>query len=162
MKPINATAANQSVAIARRALLQGAGFGLGLSALQLLSADEGSQSARSSHALPHFAAKAKRVIFLFQSGGPSQLELFDPKPWLAQLRDTDLPESVRRGQRLTTMTSGQSRFPLVQCPYKFGQHGQGGIWLSELLPHMAGVADELCVVRSLHTEAINHDPAITS
>ncbi|MBN8624350.1 MAG: DUF1501 domain-containing protein [Planctomycetes bacterium] len=161
MRPIKATAANQPVAIARRALLQGAGFSLGLNALQLLSADEGSQVARSSDALPHFAAKAKRVIFLFQSGGPSQLELFDPKPGLAKLRDTDLPESVRRGQRLTTMTSGQSRFPLVQCPYKFGQHGRGGVWLSELLPHLAGVADELCVVRSLHTEAINHDPAIT-
>jgi hypothetical protein len=161
MKQFNVTAATLPVAIARRALLQGAGFGLGLSALQLLSADEGSQAARTSDALPHFVAKAKRVIFLFQSGGPSQLELFDPKPGLAKLRDTDLPESVRRGQRLTTMTSGQSRFPLVQCPYKFGQHGRGGVWLSELLPHLAGVADELCVVRSLHTEAINHDPAIT-
>ncbi|MDB5295954.1 MAG: hypothetical protein JWO31_1937 [Phycisphaerales bacterium] len=111
--------------------------------------------------LPHFAAKAKRVIYLFQSGGPSQMDLFDPKPGLAKFFDKDLPDSVRRGQRITGMTSGQARLPVAPSVFKFDRHGKGGTWLSELLPHTAGVADDLCVVRSLHTEQINHDPAVT-
>ena len=110
---------------------------------------------------PHFAPKAKRIISLFMSGAPSQFETFDYKPKLHDLFDTDLPESVRAGQRLTTMTSGQKRFPLVGSKFKFNQHGQQGAWISELLPETAKIADDICIVKSLWTEAINHDPAIT-
>lgn len=110
---------------------------------------------------PHFAPKAKRVIYLFQSGGPSQLELFDYKPMLTKMRGQDLPESIRQGQRLTGMTSGQTVFPLADSLYKFKQHGQSGAWMSELLPYTSQVADDLCIIKSMHTEAINHDPAIT-
>src|SRR3954469_17944266 len=106
--------------------------------------------------LPHFAPKAKRVIYLFQSGGPSQMDLFDYKPDLAARFDQDLPDSVRMGQRLTGMTSGQSRFPIAPSLFKFARHGDAGTWVSELLPHTARVADDLCVIKSMHTEAINH------
>jgi hypothetical protein len=109
----------------------------------------------------HFAPRAKRVIYLFQSGGPSQMDLFDPKPNLAELFDKDLPDSIRMGQRITGMTSGQSRLPVAPSLFKFAQHGRGGAWLSELVPHTASVADDVCFVRSVHTEAINHDPAVT-
>ena len=111
--------------------------------------------------IPHFAPKAKRVIWLFQSGGPSQMDLFDYKPALDGLRGTELPDSIRKGQRLTGMTSTQEGFPVVNSLFKFKQHGQAGAWISELLPHTAKAADELCFIRSMHTEAINHDPAIT-
>jgi hypothetical protein len=111
--------------------------------------------------LPHFAPRAKRVIYLFQSGGPSQIDLFDYKPRLEKLRGTDLPESVRMGQRLTGMTAFQSNFPTAPSRYHFAQHGKSGAWLSELLPHTADVVDDLCFIRSMHTEQINHDPAIT-
>lgn len=110
---------------------------------------------------PHFVPKAKRIIYLFQSGGPSQLELFDYKPLLDKQRGRDLPESVRMGQRLTGMTSGQDSFPLANSIYGFSQHGQSGAWMSELLPYTSKVVDDLCIIRSMHTEAINHDPAIT-
>ena len=110
---------------------------------------------------PNFPSKAKRVIYLFQSGAPSQMDLFDPKPMMDQQRGKDLPESIRQGQRLTTMTSGQKSFPIAPSMFKFAQHGKSGAWMSELLPHLSGVADELCFIRSMHTEAINHDPAIT-
>jgi hypothetical protein len=111
--------------------------------------------------VPHFAPKAKRVIYLFQSGGPSQLELFDNKPLLRDKHGSELPDSVRMGQRLTGMTSGQKSFPIIASKFKFAKHGQCGMELSELLPHTAKIADDICLVRSLHTEAINHDPAIT-
>ena len=111
--------------------------------------------------LPHFAPKAKRVIYLLQSGAPSQMELWDYKPALKKLHGTSLPESVRQGQRLTGMTAGQSSFPIVNPPFAFQQHGKSGTWISELLPYTAKVVDELCVVKSMYTEAINHDPAIT-
>jgi len=111
--------------------------------------------------VPHFAPKAKRVIYLFQNGAPSQLESFDYKPMLNKMLGQELPESIRNGQRLTGMTSGQSSFPLVGSYYGFQQYGKSGVWVSELFPHMAGIVDELCIVRSLHTEAINHDPALT-
>src|SRR5947209_4530141 len=110
---------------------------------------------------PHFPAKAKRVIFLFQSGGPSHLELFDRKPMLARYHGQELPDSVRMGQRLTGMTSGQKSFPVIAPKFKFQQHGKSGTWLSELLPYTGKVVDELCLVRSMYTEAVNHDPAIT-
>lgn len=118
-------------------------------------------SATKSLPVTHFAPKAKRVIYLFQSGGPSQIELFDYKPLLKKMRGQDLPESVRQGQRLTGMTSGQSSFPLAPSLFNFKQHGQSGAWVSDLMPYTAKVADELCFIKSMHTEAINHDPAIT-
>ncbi|MFD2936079.1 DUF1501 domain-containing protein [Spirosoma flavum] len=110
---------------------------------------------------PHFPPKVKRVIYLFQSGAPSQLELFDYKPKLETMWGQDLPESVRNGQRLTGMSAGQSRFPLAASKYKFAQYGPSQMWLSELLPHTARIAGDLTFIRSLHTEAINHDPAVT-
>ena len=112
-------------------------------------------------AATHFAPRAKRVIYLFMHGGPSQLDLFDHKPDLAARRGEELPESVRGTQRLTGMTSGQKNFPVTPSIFRFARHGRSGLWVSELLPHTAGIVDELCVIRSLHTEAINHDPAVT-
>lgn len=111
--------------------------------------------------MPSFAPKAKRVIYLFMSGGPSQLDMWDYKPKLNDLFDTDLPDEVRRGQRITTMTSGQTRFPIAPSRYEFKKHDNqsDGVWVSELLPHTASVVNDLCVVRSMWTEAINHDPA---
>ena len=111
--------------------------------------------------IPHFAPKAKRVIYLLQSGAPSQVDLLDHKPSLEKLHMQELPESIRNGQRLTGMTARQKSFPVIKSPWKFRQHGKSGTWLSELLPHMAEVVDDICVVRSMHTEAINHDPAVT-
>jgi hypothetical protein len=110
---------------------------------------------------PHLAPRAKRVIYLFQSGGPSQLELFDYKPMLRQMNGQELPASVRMGQRLTGMTAFQRAFPMAGSQFDFSQHGRSGAWVSDLLPHTARIVDELCIVRSMHTEAINHDPAVT-
>lgn len=112
-------------------------------------------------ALPHFAPKAKRIIYLFQNGAPSQLDLFDYKPKLVEMFGQDLPASIRMGQRLTGMTAGQSTFPLAGSAFKFKQYGRAGAWFSELLPHTSAIADDLCVIRTLWTEAINHDPALT-
>jgi uncharacterized protein (DUF1501 family) len=109
----------------------------------------------------HHPPKAKRVIFLFQSGGPSQIDLLDYKPHLNEVHGQQLPDSVRKGQRLTGMSGNQSSLPLVGSPFKFTQHGDSGQWLSEVLPHTAGVADQLCVVNSMYTEAINHGPGVT-
>jgi hypothetical protein len=111
--------------------------------------------------LPHFVPRVKRVIYLFQSGGPSQFELFDYKPLLRERNGEELPESVRGGQRLTGMTAHQASLPLAGSQFEFAQHGKSGAWVSELLPHTAKVVDDLCIVRSMHTEAINHDPAVT-
>lgn len=111
--------------------------------------------------IPNFAPKAKRVIYLFQSGGPSQIELFDEKPLLKEKHGSELPDSVRMGQRLTGMTSGQKSFPVIAPKFKFVRHGKCGMQLCELLPHTGRIVDDICLVRSLHTEAINHDPAIT-
>ncbi|GJM28057.1 MAG: sulfatase [Cyclobacteriaceae bacterium] len=110
---------------------------------------------------PHFSPKAKRVIYLFQSGGPSHLDLFDYKPLLNKMNGEDLPESVRQGQRLTGMTSGQASFPLAGSQFGFKQYGESGAWVSELMPHTARIVDELCFIKSMYTEAINHDPAVT-
>jgi hypothetical protein len=112
-------------------------------------------------AAPHFPAKAKRVIYLFQSGGPSQLDLFDYKPLLAKVNGSDLPPSIRQGQRLTGMSSSQERFPVVQSQFKFEQHGKSGAWVSNLMPYTAQIADDISFVKSVHTEQINHDPAVT-
>jgi hypothetical protein len=117
--------------------------------------------AAASERPSHFAARAKRVIYLFQSGGPSQLELMDYKPRLKELHGSELPDSIRQGQRLTGMTSGQKSFPVVAPKFRFEPAGDQGAFFSELLPHTAAMVDDLCIVRSVHTEAINHDPAIT-
>jgi hypothetical protein len=111
--------------------------------------------------VPHFAPKVKRVIFLHQSGGPSQIETFDYKPELEKLHGTELPDSIRQGQRITGMTSGQSAFPCVKSLFKFDRYGKSGTWVSELLPHTAKIIDEVSVIKSVNTDAINHDPAIT-
>ncbi len=110
---------------------------------------------------PHFGPKAKRVIYLFMAGGPAQMELFDYKPALEKLHNTELPDSVRMGQRITTMTSGQKSFPVVRPIFKFAQRGRCGAWVSELLPHIAGIVDDIAIIKTVNTEAINHDPAIT-
>jgi hypothetical protein len=137
----------------RRAFL---GRSVGLAALTTLLHGE-----TASGEGTHFAPTAKRVIYLFQSGAPSQLDLFDHKPKLKDFFGKDLPDSVRRGQRLTGMTATQESFPVVPSKYKFRQRGKSGAWVSDLLPRTAAVADELCFIKSVHTEAINHDPAIT-
>ena len=111
--------------------------------------------------LPHFAPKAKRAIYLHMVGAPPQMETFDYKPTMMEWLDKDLPDSIRRGQRLTTMTSGQDRFPIVPSSFKFEQYGENGAWVSELLPYTARMVDDLAIIRSMHTEAINHEPAIT-
>jgi len=111
--------------------------------------------------LPHFAPKARRVIYLFQSGGPSQMELFDYKPRLVDFQGQDLPDSVRKGQRLTGMSATQSSFPIVPSKFQFAKHGDSGAWVSELLPYTAKIADGLTFIKSLNTDAINHDPAVT-
>ncbi len=111
--------------------------------------------------IPHFAPKAKRVIYLFQNGAPSQLESFDYKPLLNKMVGQELPASIRGAQRLTGMTSGQDKFPLVGSKFAFNQYGQNGTWISEIFPNIAKIANDICVVKTLHTEAINHDPALT-
>jgi hypothetical protein len=155
----------------RRHFLGRTATGIGTAALAcLLNDDLRSQTSRRVRpggadgglpGLPHFRPTAKRVIYLFQSGAPSQMDLFDYKPLLHNLRGTDLPDSIRRGQRLTAMTATQDRFPVAPSMFRFARHGRSGAWVSELLPHTARVADELCFIKSMHTEAINHDPAIT-
>src|SRR6185369_14604972 len=111
--------------------------------------------------LPHFAAKAKAIIYLHMNGGPAQLDTWDYKPQLKEFFDKDLPDSVRNGQRITTMTSGQTRFPVAPSMFQFRQAGQCGTWISELLPYTAAIVDDLALVKSVHTNAINHDPACT-
>ncbi len=163
----------RSLQLNRRAFLSKTALGLGSAALGSLLGlrcfrandkgiiTESGQGIEGVLKALHHPAKAKRIIYLFQSGGPSQLELFDYKPLLQKRRGEDLPESVRQGQRLTGMTSGQDSFPLVGSQFGFKQHGQSGAMISDLLPYTAKIADELCIVKSMYTEAINHDPAIT-
>ncbi|MCI0683536.1 MAG: DUF1501 domain-containing protein [Gemmataceae bacterium] len=145
----------------RRHFLQHSACGLGSIALTWLFAEDARGQATGLPGLPHHRPTAKRIIYLFQSGAPAQMDLFDHKPGLADLRGQDLPDSIRRGQRLTGMTATQERFPIAPSRFQFARHGQSGAWISELLPHTARIADELCFIKSMHTEAINHDPAIT-
>ena len=155
----------------RRQFFQGAGLKVGGIALasmlgqQALSAPPGAGAGKDMHPplpdLPHFAPKAKRLIYLHMNGAPSQIDLFDHKPRLTDHFDQDLPDSIRNGQRITTMTSGQKRFPVAPSKFKFERCGQSGIEMSELLPHMKTIADDITMIRSVHTEAINHDPACT-
>ncbi len=138
----------------------GVSTALGLAALsELRAADE---TSKQLPGLAHHPPKAKHVIYMHMVGGPPQMDLFDYKPKMLEWYDKDLPDSIRKGQRLTTMTSGQARFPIAPSKYKFAQHGQCGMWLSELLPYTAKMVDDLCFIRSMHTEAINHEPAITN
>ncbi len=142
----------------RRHFLRRSGAGVGSAALASLASE--ALSSTSQAAIPG-AARAKRVIYLFQSGAPSQFESFDYKPKLDEMAGEELPASIRMGQRLTTMTSGQAEFPLARSVFGFQQHGDSGAWVSELLPYTAGVADDLCFIKTMKTDAINHDPAIT-
>ncbi len=145
----------------RRAFLNHSASAMGAAAIAGLMARDNQAKASAAAQLTHFAPKAKRIVYLFQSGGPSHLELLDYKPNLKKLHGTELPDSIRHGQRLTGMTSGQKSFPVIAPKFKFNQTGQAGTWVSELLPHTARVMDDICLIRSMHTEAINHDPAIT-
>ncbi len=150
----------------RRHFLGKTALGLGSAALgSLMIPDLFSSSSGKEGDLPlgltHFAPKAKRIIFLFQNGAPSQLESFDYKPLLNEMYDQDLPESVRGGQRLTGMTANQERFPLVGSQFGFKQYGENGTWVSDIFPNIAKIADDICVIKTIHTEAINHDPALT-
>ena len=132
-----------------------------MAALGFASSAGGTRGASGVVGLPHFAPTAKRVIFLHQSGGPSQLDLFDYKPASQKRRGIELPDSVRMGQRITGMTSGQSTLPVAPSIFKFKQHGKSGAWVSELLPHTAKIVDDLTIIKTVNTDAINHDPAIT-
>ncbi len=149
----------------RRHFLSRLSLGIGSVALGSLLIPDLFTSAGEEDALPagiaHFAPKAKRVIYLFQSGAPSQLDLFDYKPLLNKMQGQDLPESIRKGQRLTGMTAGQSSFPLAGSIFKFNQYGESRAWISELMPYTSKIVDDVCFVRSMNTEAINHDPAVT-
>ena len=155
----------QGLNINRRRFLSRLSLGIGSAALgSLLIPDLFGGNGEEEMAvtgLPHFAPRAKRIIYLFQNGAPSQLDLFDYKPKLNEMFGEDLPASVRMGQRLTGMTSEQKKFPLAGSYFKFSQYGQHRAWISELLPHTASIVDDLCIIKSLHTEAINHDPALT-
>jgi len=160
--------AEERLLLTRRHFFGRASTGLGIAALSsLLDRQAAAQPREPATAtaglpgLPHFAPRAKRVIYLFQSGAPSQMDLFDYKPRLNEYRGAELPESVRKGQRLTGMTSRQQTFPVTPSLFRFAQHGQSGAWLSDLLPHTARIADRLTFIKSMHTEAINHDPAVT-
>jgi hypothetical protein len=150
-------------ALTRRHFFGRAALGLGTAALATLTAERAAAATTTGGlpGLPHFAPRAKRAIYLFMNGGPSQMDLFDYKPAMDKLFDKDLPESIRNGQRLTTMTSGQTRFPVSPSKYQFKQHGRCGAWVSELMPWTAKMVDRLAFIKSVHTEAINHDPAVT-
>jgi len=152
----------------RRQLFGRTATGIGVAALSSLLSPEafaaGETDLAGSHGSLrrlHTPARAKRVIYLFQSGAPSHIDLFDYKPEMERRRGIELPSSVRNGQRITGMTSGQASFPVAPTIFKFAPRGKSGVMLSELLPHIGGIADEICLLRAMHTEAINHDPAIT-
>src|SRR5262249_9886424 len=151
--------------LTRRHFFGRTGLSLGTAALSTLlgqsarsddSASGGAPETGGLPGLPHFPPKAKRAIYLHMNGGPSQMDLFDYKPRMDALFDKDLPDSIRMGQRLTTMTSGQARFPIAPSKYKFAQYGQAGMWISELLPWTARLADQIALVKTVWTEAINH------
>ena len=156
--PVNAT-----FGLTRRELFGRMATGIGSMALASILPDLMGSEDQVSGLLNqlHHPAKAKRIIYLFQAGGPAQQDLFDYKPLLNELHGEALPDEVRRGQRLTAMTVNQGVLPLARSPFEFQQHGESGAWVSDLLPNIAGVADELCFIKSMYTEAINHDPAIT-
>jgi len=154
----------------RRHFFGRTGLSLGTAALTTLLAENAQSDTTPPNggtvtgglpSLPHFPPKAKRAIYLHMNGGPSQMDLFDYKPKMGPMFDKDLPDSIRKGQRLTTMTSGQARFPIAPSKYQFARHGQSGMWVSELLPWTAKIVDQIALVKTVWTEAINHDPAVT-
>ncbi|MFN0085062.1 MAG: DUF1501 domain-containing protein [Blastocatellia bacterium] len=151
--------------LTRRHFFSRFGLGIGTAALASLLNEggfaQGGEAKGGLPGLPHFAPKARRVIYLFQAGGPSQIDLFDHKPKLEQYRAENLPDSIRMGQRLTGMTAHQTTFPTAPSKFQFARHGKSGAWLSELLPHTSKIVDEVAFIRSMHTEQINHDPAVT-
>lgn len=156
----------KDLVLTRRQLLARGSRGLGSLALfTLLEKHAGASTEKKAvgglPGLPHFAPKAKRAIYLHMLGAPPQMETFDYKPTMAQWFDKDLPDSIRMGQRLTTMTSNQTRFPVAPSIFKFAQYGQNGTWISELLPYTAKMVDDIAVIRSMNTDAINHEPAVT-
>ena len=158
----------RDIAITRRQFFSRTATGLGGAALASMAGGLGLNGATGQASgsgpidgLPHHFAKAKRVIYLMQGGGPSHVDLLDPKPGLSKYRGVQLPDSVRMGQRLTTMTSGQLELPVLPSIKPFRRYGNSGLELSELLPYTGGIADDICVVNSMHTEAINHAPACT-
>jgi hypothetical protein len=162
MKPLE----NEAIlAETRRQFFARGARGFGAVALANLLSGEARAAGRAEsggvEGLPHFPPKVKRAVYLHMVGAPPQMDLFDYKPEMGKWFDKDLPETIRKGQRLTTMTSGQSRFPIAPSVFKFAQHGQNGVWVSELLPKTASMVDDLTIVKSMHTEAINHEPAIT-
>ncbi|HZF39187.1 MAG TPA: DUF1501 domain-containing protein, partial [Blastocatellia bacterium] len=157
MNPLHET----KLLMTRRHFFGRCGAGMGAAALALLFEERGLAQQAGLAGLPHFTPKAKRVIYLYQSGAPSQLDLFDPKPQLEKYRGQNLPDSIRMGQRLTGMTAYQSSFPTAPSAFRFAQRGESGAWLSELLPHTARHADDICFIKSMRTEQINHDPAAT-
>jgi hypothetical protein len=164
MKSHFCTGYESTVGMSRRHFLNSFGMGLGSIALSSLLKPEallGATNSRGSLGTSHFPPKAKRIIYLFQSGGPSQLDLYDPKPTLIKKHGTELPEAIRQGQRLTAMSGNQASLPLAGSPFKFAPHGQSGIEISDALPHISSIADDICLVRSMHTEAINHGPGVT-
>src|SRR5438445_640629 len=152
--------------ITRRYFFKQGSHAVGWAALASLLDAEKARGSSQATGVPqavkaHFPPKAKQVIYLHMVGGPAQMDLYDYKPVMDKWYDKDLPDSVRMGQRLTTMTSGQARFPIAPSKFKFARHGKSGMWVSELLPHTAKMVDDMCFIRSMHTEAINHEPAIT-
>jgi hypothetical protein len=165
---MNYLSSDDALLLTRRHFFSRCGLGVGTAALASLLKESGlAQEGQGSEvrggpaSLPHFAPRAKRVIYLFQAGGPSQIDLFDPKPHLEKYRGQNLPDSIRMGQRLTGMTAHQASLPTAPSLFNFAQHGKSGAHLSELLPHTARVVDELSFIRSMHTDQINHDPAQT-
>lgn len=152
------TAVKLAMTLNRRVFLKAGLFSAGSAALSAL---ESNIYSSPNSRLPHFTPKAKRIIYLHQSGAPSQLELFDYKPKLMEMFGEELPDSVRRGQRVTGMTSDQRSFPLALADFNFRQYGESQAWVSDLLPYHQKMVDQLCFIKSMHTEAINHDPAIT-
>ncbi len=165
--PLDAIARQMATEETRRRFFSRGAQGIGALALasmggrSALAAGAPEKSIGGLDGLPHFPAKAKRVIYLHLVGAPPQMETYDYKPKMKDMFDKDLPESIRQGQRLTTMTSGQSRFPIAPSIFKFNQHGKSGAWVSELLPYTAKMVDDIAIIRSMNTDAINHEPAIT-
>ena len=159
MDPIH----EHALAMTRRHFFRSSSIGLGAAALASLLPRQAIAAAGAGGlpGLPHHIPKAKRAIHLFMNGGPSQQDMWDYKPKMEAMFDKDLPDSIRKGQRLTTMTSGQARFPIAPTKYKFTRHGKAGAWVSELLPWTAKIVDDIAVIKTLWTEAINHDPAVT-
>ena len=151
----------RKLAFTRRHFFSRTSAGIGTAALASLLGQDLRGSSAGLTGLPHFPPKAKRVIYLHQSGAPSQMDLFDYKPGLKKLQGTELPGSIRMGQRITGMTSGQTTLPVASSMFQFSQHGENGRWLSELIPHHGKIVDDICLIKTVNTDAINHDPAIT-